>query len=204
MYQKIDIAQINDRYFINVACFGIDADVANNSKIIKNRFIPISQRYNASVVYTFFKYTNKKAEFSCQEEFKQGKFATIAIANGMYYGNGYKVAPNSKYDDGWLDVCYVEDLKKFKLPSLILKMRKGKHENSEHVKKFRTKEITIKLKENTICNIDGEEMEDNKFHIKIIPNAITMYNNQELVNKILNKIERKEKNVETKETQSIT
>ncbi len=27
---KIDLVQINDKYFINVACFGIDADIGNN------------------------------------------------------------------------------------------------------------------------------------------------------------------------------
>lgn len=103
----------------------------------------------------------------------------------MYYGNGYKIAPNSKYDDGLLDVYYAQDLKKHRLPGLILKIKKGKHETSEYINKFKTKEITIQLKENTICNIDGEEIRDKKFFIKLIPNAITLYNNQDLVNKIL-------------------
>lgn len=105
----------------------------------------------------------------------------------MYYGNGYKIAPNSKYNDGLLDVYYVEDLKKFKLPSLILKIKKGKHEYSEYIKKFRTNNITIQLKEDTVCNIDGEEIKGKKFVIKLIPNAITLYNNQDLVDKIINK-----------------
>ena len=61
---KEDVAQINDKYFINIACFGIDADVGNNTKIIKNKLIPIKQRYNASLIYTFFKYKNKEAEFT--------------------------------------------------------------------------------------------------------------------------------------------
>lgn len=168
-----------------MACFGIDADVANNTKIIKNKFIPISQRYNASVLYTFFKYKNKTAKFSSKEQNQHGKFATIAVANGMFYGNGYKIAPNSKYDDGLLDVYYVQDFKKHELLSLILKIKKGKHETLEQVKKFKTKEISIQLEEDTVCNIDGEEIKDKKFSIKLIPNAITLYNNQDLVNKIL-------------------
>ena len=81
---KEDVAQINDKYFINIACFGIDADVGNNTKIIKNKLIPIKQRYNASLIYTFFKYKNKEAEFTSKEEKQQGKFTTIVIANGMY------------------------------------------------------------------------------------------------------------------------
>ena len=103
----------------------------------------------------------------------------------MYYGNGYKIAPNSKYNDGLLDVYYAQDLKKYSLPSLLIKMKKGKHEESEYINKFRTKEITIQLKEEIICNIDGEEIKDKKFCIKLIPNAITLYNNPDLVNKLL-------------------
>lgn len=60
MYEKIDVAQINDKYFINIACFGIDADVGNNTKIIKNKLIPIKQRYNASLIYTFLNTKTKK------------------------------------------------------------------------------------------------------------------------------------------------
>ena len=33
---KCDMVKINDKYFINVACFGIDADVANNKEVSKH------------------------------------------------------------------------------------------------------------------------------------------------------------------------
>ena len=125
LYEKVDVAQINDKYFINIACFGIDADVGNNTKIIKNKLIPIKQRYNASLIYTFFKYKNKEAEFISKEEEQQGKFTTIVIANGMYYGGGFQIAPNSKYNDGLLDVYYAKDLKKYELLGLVLKIKKG-------------------------------------------------------------------------------
>ena len=114
MYEKIDVAQINDKYFINIACFGIDADVGNNTKIIKNKLIPIKQRYNASLIYTFFKYKNKEAEFTSKEQQQKGKFTTIVVANGMYYGGGFQIAPNSKYNDGLLDIYYAKDMKKYK------------------------------------------------------------------------------------------
>jgi len=185
LYTRVDIGKINEKYFINTACFGIDADVANNSKILKNKLIPISQRYNASVIYTFFKYKNKEIEISCEKYKKSGKFTTIAICNGRYYGGGYNIAPNSKYDDGLFDVYYAYNLSKILLPSLILKMKKGKHEGSSYIKKIQTNEITIKSKEKIVCNIDGEEIENNVFNIKLIGKAVVIYNNKELINKIL-------------------
>jgi len=185
LYNKVDVGKVNEKYFINTACFGIDADVANNSKIIKNKLIPISQRYNASVIYTFLKYKNKEIEFSCDSYNKSGKFTTIAICNGRYYGGGYKIAPTSKYDDGLFDVYYAYNLRKIALPSLILKMKKGKHEGTKYIQKIQTNEVTIKSKNKIICNIDGEEIEDKIFHIKLKDKAIVIYNNKELIDKIL-------------------
>ena len=44
------ILRLCGRHFINVACVGLDADVANNiSWIRKKKWIPVSQRYNASI-----------------------------------------------------------------------------------------------------------------------------------------------------------
>ena len=58
-----DFGIINGRHFVNVACVGLDADVANNiSWIRKKKWIPVSQRYNASILYTFIKYKFKKVK----------------------------------------------------------------------------------------------------------------------------------------------
>ena len=61
---KIDIGKINDVYFINVACIGIDAEVANNKDKFKKKFIPKNQIYNVSLIYTFFKYKFRKIKFN--------------------------------------------------------------------------------------------------------------------------------------------
>ena len=185
IYTKVDVGKINEKYFINTACVGIDADVANNSKFIRSKLIPIKQRYNASVIYTFFKYKNKSLELSCEGHEKDGKFTTIAICNGRYYGSGYNIAPTSKYDDGLFDVYYAYNLKKRLLPSLILKMKKGEHEDSPYITKIQTNEIHIESKETIVCNIDGEEIKDNVFNIRLLPKAITIYFNKELIDKIL-------------------
>ena len=59
----IDLGKINDTYFINVACTGLDAEVGNNVDILRNTFIPTSQLYNASIIYTFVKFKFKKVIF---------------------------------------------------------------------------------------------------------------------------------------------
>jgi lipid kinase, YegS/Rv2252/BmrU family len=181
----IDIGKINDKYFLNVAAIGIDAEIADNAKIMKKRKIPPSQIYNASILYTFFKYKFKKLSLTVDKEEKEGKYTIIAICNGKYYGGGYKIGPNAKIDDGLFDIYLADAMPKIKILGLIPKLKKGMHESSKYITKIESNNIKIKSKSSIVCTIDGEILFDTSFDIRIIKNGVTIYNNKKLVNKIL-------------------
>lgn len=184
-YPVIDIGKVNDRYFINIISIGIDAEVANNVSLMKKRKVPTNQIYNASLIYTFFKYKYKDIDLSIDEkEQKKGKCTILTICNGQVYGGGYKIAPSAKLTDGYFDVYYVEKVSKFHLPSLINMLKRGIHERHNKVHKSQATKIKFKCDKELVCNIDGEIMTAKKFNVKIIPNAITIYNNKELIKKI--------------------
>ena len=90
---SIDLIRINERYFLNVACFGIDADIANDDNFIHNRFIPRPLRYDAGVVYYFLTYKPRKMRIEINGELIERKFTTLVAANARYYGGGYRVSP---------------------------------------------------------------------------------------------------------------
>lgn len=181
-YPVIDIGKVNDRYFINIISIGIDAEVANNVSLMKKRKVPTNQIYNASLIYTFFKYKYKDIELSIDEkEQKKGKCTILTICNGQVYGGGYKIAPSAKLTDGYFDVYYVEKVNKPQLPSLINMLKQGIHEKHNKVHKSQATKIKFKCDKELVCNIDGEIMTAKKFNVKIIPNAITIYNNKELI-----------------------
>lgn len=184
-YPTIDIGKVNDRYFINIISIGIDAEVANNVSLMKKRKVPTNQIYNASLIYTFFKYKYKDIDLSIDEkEKKKGKCTILTICNGQVYGGGYKIAPRAKLTDGYFDVYYVEKVSKFHLPSLINMLKRGIHERHNKVHKSQATKIKFKCDKELVCNIDGEIMTAKKFNVKIIPNAITIYNNKELIKKL--------------------
>ena len=181
----IDLGKINDTYFINVACAGLDADVANNLDKFRNKVIPKSQRYNVSILYTFFKYRFKKVDFKTKIKKINSSFSAISICNGAFYGGGFNIAPKSKLTDGILDVYYIEKMPKIRMIPLLLKLKKGKHEGKRKVHKFRTNHIELELEEEITFNVDGEKLTDRKFVIDILPQAISIYNNTKLVENIL-------------------
>ena len=115
----------------------------------------------------------------------EGKFATVAVCNASFYGNGFMISPNSSLTDGLIDVYVVNDINKFEMFKLILKMKKGHHENDSNIKKIVTNKINIITSNKIKCNIDGEVLEDNKFELEIISNGITLYYNQKLIKEII-------------------
>lgn len=180
-YNSCDLVKINDRHFINVACFGIDADVANNKGKVTFPLIPKSQRYNASLLKTFSKYKCRNLEIELNNEKFKGQYTTVAVCNGMYYGNGYKISPTSNPTNGVLDVYIVDKVNKLRMINLILKMRNGNHVGEKEVHYYQTKKITIKSPERFIANIDGEELYDNKFEIEVIKDGIMLYYDKSLI-----------------------
>ena len=182
---QIDIGKINDTYFINVACTGLDAEVGNNVDVLRNTIIPTSQLYNASIIYTFVKFKFKKVIFKTDIKNISSKYSIISICNGAYYGGGYNIAPKSQLTDGLLDIYYVEKMNRFKIIPLLLKLKKGKHEGKRRVHKFRTNHVELEIEQEVTFNVDGEKLTSNKFIIDLIPNAITVYNDNEFIDKIL-------------------
>lgn len=182
---KVDLVKINDKYFINIACFGIDADIANNEDLIHSKIIPKKQRYNISLLYNFLRYKPRTISTSINEEVLVDSYTTIVVCNGRYYGGGYKIGPESSLTDGILDVYLVKSLNKISMAKLILSMKDGSHEKSNKVKKIKTNKLTIKSETEIDSNIDGEKLSSKEFNIELIKEGIEVYYNQELIDKIL-------------------
>lgn len=184
-FTTCDIVKINNKYFINVACFGIDADVANNKDNINFKYIPKSSSYIMSLIKTFFKYKNRYFEVRINNKTIKDKFSTIAVCNGSYYGNGFNIGPASILTDGNMEVYLVRNINKFKMLLLILQMHGGKHEKSRYIEKITTKNLIINSKEIVKCNIDGDVLEDKTFDIEIIQGGVNLFYDENLIKNII-------------------
>ena len=184
---EIDIGKINDTYFINVACTGLDAEVGANVEVLRNTIIPSNHLYEASIIYTFFKFKFKRVQLKTSVKTIKDKYTIISICNGEYYGGGFQIAPKSLLTDGFLDIYYVEKMAKIKMIPLLLKLKKGKHEGKRRVHKFRSNHIELILDQEVVFNIDGDKLIGSKFVIDVLPKALNIYNDIDLVNAIMGK-----------------
>lgn len=172
---KVDLGKVNDKYFINIASLGIDAEIAANVDVIKKMKIPNSLVYYTSIFYTIAKYKN--CNIFIDNQVYSNCVTLLAACNGSYYGGGIKIAPNANLNDGLMDVYLVDKLSKLQILYLFTKLLSGKHEQYSAIHKFSTNNITIKSDDLLVCNIDGEIIKDNSFNIHIIKDGINILNN---------------------------
>lgn len=189
---KVDVVKINDNYFINLVCFGIDADIANDETFVDSKYIPRSQRYNASIITNFLNYHAKHMRISADNSIYENDYTTVAICNGQYYGGGYKMGPYAKIDDGLLDVYIINDMNKIAMAKAIMGVKKGNHVNNPNVSFFQTNKLIIEGNKPITCNYDGEKMTSKKYEIELIPHGIELYYDEDLQNEFV-KVKSKKK-----------
>lgn len=180
-----DVGVVNGKYFLNIACVGIDAEVANNVPLMKKKNVKVKNLYTASILYTFTHFKFKQLHFKSQEKDEKGNFTILSICNGRYYGGGYNISPKASLEDNYFDVYYINKLRLPSIINLLLKLKKGKLEQDKRTNHFKTNNITVTSEEPIRFNVDGETIENTKFEIKIIPKAIKIYHNAELESKFL-------------------
>jgi len=181
---NVDIISINNKYFINVACFGIDAKIANDERLIHNKIIPSSQRYNVSALSHFLSFKPMEFEVVVNDEVREGKFTTIAACNANYYGGGYNIAVNADIQDGLMDIYLVDKLRKLQMAKTILAMKNGNHENMDGVEIIRAKKLLLFSKELLKANIDGEVIEDTRFNLKVLHNKVKLNKDEDLIKRV--------------------
>ena len=182
---RLDLGKVNGRYFINIASVGMDAETCNNANKIKSK-IKLHSSYYLALIHTFLTFKSKSLKLKIDKNVYAGDYIIAAICNGKYYGGGFKIAPVASFDDNQFDIYLVSKAGKLTLIKILLALLKSEHEKYNEVRKYTGKNITITSENNLIVNIDGEITISKNIEIEMIEDALIIYNNNELVQKIMN------------------
>ncbi len=146
------------RYFDNVASLGLSdvvADKVNASKWRKK--LGGTFAFMISGVQGILTHEPENVRILA-DGLDMGEFNIniMAVANGMYFGGGMKVAPHALLDDGEFDVIMLHDFSKPELLAVNGQVYYGGHLKHAKVKQFRTQSITIKSNHSMRIELDGE------------------------------------------------
>ncbi len=177
---ELDLIKVNNLCAATVLNIGLDADVAFNMSKFKNiPFIKGSTRYYLSIFYSLFGKLGKHIVVKTDNGIIKDTFLIGVIANGQYYGGGYKCAPKAELDDGILDLCFVKNISRLKILNLIEIYKKGKHLDNLKINKYITydkiKQAEIKFDEPPNVCMDGEKYTFDELHISIEKNAFKFW-----------------------------
>lgn len=171
--RSIDLARVNDKYFINISSIGFDADVVFNAdKFKKVPGITGSMAYLISIIYTVFKKKICNIRINIDGKKMDVKLLLAAVANGRYYGGGILPAPDAKLDDGLFDICLVAEMRRIQILSMFPKYIKGLHAHLKQVSFYKGKKVNIESEDHLCLNIDGEIVSACSINFEILENAI--------------------------------
>ena len=175
----IDIIKVGDTYSANIVNFGFDTCVARTMiKVKDKKHIGGKNAYNTGILWAVLTAMRNKGKVYADGELlnTKKKFLLCTVANGQYVGGAFRCAPRSINNDGYLDVCLVHTISRFKFIKLLGSYTNGKHLDdprfSDIIEYRRCRKVTVEAPEGFAISCDGEIIETNRFTCEVIPSAV--------------------------------
>jgi diacylglycerol kinase (ATP) len=144
------------RYFINVAEFGLGADVVDRVNRTTKRFGG-QVSFTWGILRTIPFYKNKTISYSIDKAAEiEARLNNFIVANGRYFGAGLKPAPNAQIDDGLFDISIIGNMGLFESVSNLGKLRDGTYLEHPLVTFQRGTHLSARCSERVLIEADGE------------------------------------------------
>lgn len=170
----VDVCKMNDRYFLNIASAGFDADVVASTQRLKR--LPLMKgkiAYIGGILLSLIRKKNIQATFVLDNETIVMKSLLLAaFANGRFYGGGMSPAPDARPDDGFLDVCLIQGMNRMKILMFFPRLIKGTHTKMREVTLRRCRSLTMESPQPVHVNADGELSQSTRAEIRLIPKGL--------------------------------
>ncbi len=154
--RPIDVGKANDRFFINIAGGGslteLTYDVPSKLKTMIGQ---LAYYMKGMEKMTRLRPTELTFQAAGVGEFHD-EFMMFLICNSNSVGGFERLAPDSKLDDGLLDVLLIRKCNLPEFIKLVTLALRGEHLNDPHVIHFRTDELRVTTPDYVQINLDGE------------------------------------------------
>ena len=173
--RRIDVGEMNDRLFVNLAGIGFDAYVAK-------KFHEDGSRRRGLITYASIAaralVNYQPATYTIRTDGEDGPVTTVravlvTVANSPEFGNGAVIAPGARVDDGLLDLIVFEERSRLgtivKLPRLFT----GTVNRAKGCSIRRISRATIESDHPMAFHVDGEPVQGGRsLRVRIHPGAL--------------------------------
>lgn len=159
-------------YFLNGLGIGFDAAVAE--AVNRARFLKGFPAYLAAAVRQLFRYRPPVMSVAFNEVSMTARQFLVALGNGRWAGGRFKLTPEARIDDGWLDLCRADAMKLRRVLRILPAVFAGRHGRFGEVSMARTRRLVVDCKEGCMVHADGEVLARRavKIRARVLPGAL--------------------------------
>lgn len=185
--KKIDVGQINDKYFINVVSSGLVSNVPQSTDIrLKNTLGKLA--YYLKGLGEIPSFQPISISLKSKEHSYKGEVLLFLVLNSQSAGSFRKIAPQASIRDGKFDVLIFKHTSWSMIAKLFVKILRGEHIKDPNVIFFQTDELSITSfdsdTEKIITDMDGEAGPNMPIRIKNKYQTINMIVSKEKENQL--------------------
>jgi len=137
---KVKVAD-RERHFLNVVGTGFDAAVAGRAEKIP--MLRGAGRYVLAIMAELPRFKAATITLVVDGATRELRAMMVAIANGVSYGGGMRVAPTATLDSGQLEVCVVGEVSKPEFLRAFPKVFRGTHVTHPAVTMLSGREVRL-------------------------------------------------------------
>ncbi|GAB4239381.1 MAG: hypothetical protein OHK005_00780 [Candidatus Methylacidiphilales bacterium] len=167
--RAIDLAHANDRFFVQLAGVGFDAQIVQNTDLqFKKNFGPLSYVVTAGHLLSQ-KPPDLHIELGTGDTM-EGSF--VLIGNGRHYGGPFVFFPAASLYDGALDVCLFKKVSYVDVFRYIHAILTGSHTKLPDVTYFTTRSLRVSSNTVVPVEVDGELHGQVPVYFSVEPRAL--------------------------------
>jgi YegS/Rv2252/BmrU family lipid kinase len=174
--RRIDVGEMEDRLFVNVAGIGFDAyvawkfDEAGTGRRGLATYASISSR--ALLSYVPATYTIRTDE---GEKCSPVRAVMLTVANGPEFGNGAIIAPGARVDDGRLDLVLIEETSRLRTVVQLPHLFQGTINRAKGCSIRQISKATIESDLPMKFHVDGEPVSGGtSLRVRVHPGALSV------------------------------
>lgn len=174
--QSIDVGQVNERNHFLIACgLGFDAKVIKYTNTKLKRVFGLLA-YLGGIIKTLFSFKQPyrySIKIDDEKAFKVS--AQYILVNNISEIYIFKISPNIKKNDGWLNISIFRPFKFIDLFKIVYRILTRTYTKDWRFKYFKAKKIYISpISKEVPMHIDGDQITLPYFDIRILPSALNI------------------------------
>lgn len=161
-----------NRYFVNIAGMGFDAEVTRKSNRLKEKGKSGALLYLANIFTSLLNYRHVEALINVDGMDVENKIFSLNVGICRYNGGGMIQAPNAVPDDGLFDLTVIRKLSK---PHVLLSLKRlynGTIHKHPKVDSYTGRSIRVDSPGTIMLETDGESLGHTPIEFSIIPRSV--------------------------------